>query len=212
MKVASRQISLLVAASSFTVIALLGASIGYFSQGPLVKGADSRPALSTAINVDGPDVKRIALTSHEGASLTWGNLSGRHRLVFFGYTFCPEICPVTLLNLSEALDILEGKGIEPDPIFVTVDPQRDTPEFLKEYLSGFREGFLGLSGEDAQIRKLSEAFKAFYERSDPSDESEYYLMDHTSYIYLIAPDGAMLEYYPESTQPPELARKILANF
>ena len=95
---------------------------------------------------------------------------------------------------------------------MTVDPQRDTPELLNEYLSAFREGFLGLSGEGDQIRELSEVFKAYYERSDQTDDSEYYLMDHTSYIYLVAPDGTLLEYYPESTEPPELAQKILANF
>lgn len=95
----------------------------------------------------------------------------------------------------------QRQGIEPDPIFVTIDPQRDTPELLKEYLSAFREGFLGLSGEDDQIRKLSEVFKAYYERSDLSEDTEYYLMDHTSYIYLVAPDGTVLEYYPESTEP-----------
>ncbi len=211
MKVAGRQISILVAASSFAIIALLGASIGYFSQAPLKQGAGTKPALSTAINVDGPDAQKITLTSHEGTSTTWGSFSGRHRLVFFGYTFCPEICPVSLLNIGEALDILKGQGIEPDPVFVTIDPQRDTPELLKEYLSAFREGFFGLSGEDDQIRKLTEVFKAYYERSDLSDDTEYYLMDHTSYIYLVAPDGTVLEYYPESTEPPELAQKILAK-
>ncbi|GHB42217.1 protein senC [Pseudovibrio japonicus] len=211
MKVAGRQISVLVAASSFAIIALLGASVGYFSQGPLQKSTGTKPTLSTTINVDGPDAQRITLTSHEGTSTKWGSLSGRHRLVFFGYTFCPEICPVSLLNIGEALDILQEKGIEPDPIFVTVDPQRDTPELLKEYLSAFREGFLGLSGDDDQIKELSEVFKAYYERSDQSDTSEYYLMDHTSYIYLVAPDGTLLEYYPESTEPPELAQKILAK-
>lgn len=192
------------------VFALAGFGAGFLTQNPDEAAAKPEPQSSAAINVDAMEIQRIVLTSHDGTSINWGSFSGRYRLVFFGYTFCPDVCPMGLSNLAEVIDLLEEKGMSPDSIFVTVDPKRDTPEVLKEYVTAFHDKLLGLSGKEQQIRKLSEAFKAFYQRSDPDDDSEYYLIDHTSYIYLISPDGSMLGYYPEASDPEDLAEHILA--
>ena len=117
-----------------------------------------------------------------------------------------------LSNVSGAVDLLAEQGHEINPVFVTVDPERDTPEVLREYLIAFHERLEGLTGKGERIRKLASAFLAFYEISAETKDSEYYLIDHTSYVYLVDKEGELLGYFPDSIGPEELANAILEDF
>ena len=162
-------------------------------------------------NVDAPDLQRIVLQTHNGEATNWASYSKAHRLVFFGYTFCPDICPLGLANVAGAIDLLDAEGIELDPIFVTVDPKRDTPEVLHDYVKAFHTRFEGLTGKQDRIRQLASAFLAYYEINSETDDDEYYLIDHTSYVYLVDKNGALLGYYLESNPSEELAPLILKD-
>lgn len=194
---------------SLVIVAALG-----FALGTQVTSSDptgQTDSASLGINVDTPELQRIVLQSHRGLATNWGSFAGVPRLVFFGYTFCPDICPLGLSNVAGAIDILDEQSIELDPIFVTVDPKRDTPEVLREYVSAFHERFEGLTGKEDQIRELASAFLAYYEVSSETKDDEYYLVDHTSYVYLVSKDGELLGYYPESKISDELATIILRD-
>ena len=160
------------------------------------------------LNVDLPDLSAIPMTSSTGQEVTWGEFSGHFRLVFFGYTFCPDICPLGLSNMVSALDLLQERNFDPLPIFVTVDPERDTPDVVRQYVDAFHDNLVGLVGHTTQTRKLASGFRAIYERADDIENSEFYLINHTSYIYLIGPNGDLLDYYDDDIQFENLAATI----
>lgn len=147
----------------------------------------------------GPDGKRISDT----------DFRGKYMLVYFGYTFCPDICPASLQAMSEALDLLGAQADKVQPIFITVDPSRDTPEQMADYVNGFDPRFIGLSGSPRDTAKAAKAYRVYYARvesADPSDE--YYLIDHSAYIYLMGPDGAFIRVFSYGTSPQDMAKDI----
>ena len=128
----------------------------------------------------------FALNSTQGGTFTEASLRGTPSLVFFGYTFCPDVCPTTL---AESVAWKEALGIEQNElrtIFITVDPERDTQEVLTGYLSGFDPSVLGLVGDAEQTEAAKKAFGAF---SQKASDDEFYLVDHTASVYLIGADG-----------------------
>jgi len=132
--------------------------------------------------------QEFALASTQGGSFTQNDLRGTPSLVFFGYTFCPDVCPTTL---AETTAWRAQLGLEPEDlriIFVTVDPERDTPEMVKAYVEGFDPSVIGLVGSVEETEKAKAAFGAFSEKSGDVD-SEFYLVDHTALTFLIDADG-----------------------
>jgi len=135
----------------------------------------------------GRDVDDVVLTDQSGAARPWKSLNGAPRVVFFGFTHCPEICPSTLAALQAAQDQAgaEAKTIRID--FVSIDPSRDTPEALKAYFSSFGDHVRGLTGSEEAVGKVAKAFRAAYRRSDTGGGD--YTMDHTTLVYLLDADG-----------------------
>ena len=190
-----------------TVAALLGIGLGISNTEP-VQTPENGPL---GINVDRADLQRVVFRTHRGLATNWGSFSGKPRVVFFGYTFCPDICPMGLSNVAGALDILDAEGFELQPIFVTIDPKRDTVEVLKDYVPVFHERLEGLTGKEQGIEKLASAFLAHFEVNNETAGDEYYLIDHTSFVYLVSETGDLLGYYPESTSPNDLAQRFQAD-
>ena len=152
---------------------------------------------------------QFSLTNHEGQSVTEGDYAGRWQLVFFGFTHCPDICPTTLAYMGTVLDELGPKAENVAPLFVTVDPTRDTVEILKEYVAAFHPRLIGLTGSEAQVAEAAEAFKVFYERFEEESAPAGYLMAHAGHIYLMRPDGRFEAVFLEGNQPPDaLAEEI----
>lgn len=151
----------------------------------------------------------FSLVNHTGRAVTEDDYAGHWQLVFFGFTHCPDICPTTLAYMGNVLDLLGEKADRVAPLFVTVDPKRDTPEVLSEYVAAFHPRITGLTGTDVQVAAAAEAFKVYYERLEDERAPDGYLMAHAGHIYLMRPDGRFEAVFLEGDQPPEaLAEEI----
>ena len=157
-----------------------------------------------------------------GGSFTLIDQSGRKRsdhefrgkllILYFGYTFCPDVCPADLMAITQALDALGGAAEGIQPVFITLDPERDTT-LLKSYVAAFHPSLIGLTGSPEEIRKVANSYKAFYVKV-PGERSGEYAIDHTGVIYLMGRNGEYLGFMPPQTSSDrltEILRKYLAK-
>lgn len=147
------------------------------------------------------------LTDHTGSPFGTADLAGDYALIYFGYTFCPDICPTELGQIAEAIDLLEDDGNRVRPVMITIDPERDTVENLSEYVPLFHERLVGLTGTEDQIRNVASDYRVFYRKVENPDYT-YYLMDHTSFVYLLAPSGEIASMFRYGTPPADMATAI----
>ncbi|PAY03488.1 SCO family protein [Bradyrhizobium sp. UFLA03-84] len=148
----------------------------------------------------------FALTDQAGHERTDRDFRGRLMLVYFGFTYCPDVCPTDLQAIGLALDKLGRDGDQVQPIFITVDPARDTAAHLAEYVPMFHPRLIGLTGTDDAIRKVADAYKVYYARV-PQDTGDY-TVDHTAYIYLMDRDGNYLGFFPPGTSADRMVEII----
>jgi cytochrome oxidase Cu insertion factor (SCO1/SenC/PrrC family) len=154
----------------------------------------------------------FTLLDQDGKTRSDSEFRGRLMLVYFGYTFCPDVCPTDLMAITQALDALGPDAAGVQPIFITIDPERDT-KAMREYMSAFHKSFIGLTGAPEDIRKVANSYKAYYAKVDDSGTGEYSI-DHAGVIYLVGRDGRYLGFMPPQTAPARLAevlRKYLAR-
>ncbi|MDA0653772.1 MAG: SCO family protein [Proteobacteria bacterium] len=149
----------------------------------------------------------FTLISQHGATVTEADLLGHWSIVYFGYTFCPDVCPVTLQNVTLALEMLGGRASRVVPYFITVDPWRDTPEVMAEYATYFHAGLKALSGTPEQIAAAAAAFRVYYSPTE-RPETEDYFVDHTSILYLLGPDGRYVSHFSHTTAVDEIADRL----
>lgn len=147
------------------------------------------------------------LTDHKGERVTQERFLGKYALVYFGYTFCPDVCPTELGEMALAIDELGAEGDAVTPVMISIDPERDTPEVLSEYVPLFHERLVGLTGTDAEIKDVAEKYRVFYRRFDDPNYT-YYLMDHTSFVYLLDPEGQVAAMFRYGTAPEDIAGAI----
>lgn len=146
------------------------------------------------------------LVDHLGQPFTQENLLGHYSLVYFGFTYCPDVCPTTLLTVAETLDLLpEEMRNQIVPIFITVDPQRDTVAVMAQYVSNFHPQLVGLTGSAAQVAQAAKAYKVYYSKVPAEDDASNYLMDHSGYLYLMGPEGKYLAHFPHNVTMQSLA-------
>ena len=150
------------------------------------------------------------LTAADGKAMTEADFKGRKALVFFGYTYCPDVCPVTLFNLGKAMESVPANK-RPTTLFVSVDPERDTPEKLTQYLAsnGFPKDIVGLTGTPAQLTGITEAFRTQYGRDDAAGASGY-LVSHSSILYLMDKDWKLQTFFMEGESPAEISSCLSA--
>lgn len=150
----------------------------------------------------------FTLTAPDGRTVTDATFRGKYMLVYFGYTYCPDVCPTTLANLAKALDRLGKRADALQAIFITVDPARDTPAVMGQYTSAISPRILGLSGTPAQIAAAAGAYHVYYavHRNGPDDRN--YAVDHSSVLYLMSPSGAPLALIPADEDPTRMAASI----
>jgi protein SCO1 len=146
------------------------------------------------------------LTDHDGKPITDLDLKGKPFLVFFGFTHCPDICPTTLFEVSEVIRALgsEGEGVR--ALFVTVDPERDTPAKLKDYLSSFDSRVIGVTGDEASIKAMERTYRV-YSKKVPLDGGGYN-MDHTAIVYLMDKEGRFVAPFSLKRKPAEAAAEL----
>jgi cytochrome oxidase Cu insertion factor (SCO1/SenC/PrrC family) len=139
------------------------------------------------------------LVNQNGARVTEKDFTGKPTLIFFGYTYCPDVCPTELQIISAALDQLGDQAKDVQPIFVSIDPERDTPPVLKAYLESFGPRWIGLTGSPEQIRQITRNWHVFYEKRDNKASPKDYLMDHSSFVFLMGSDGHFLKHFNYTT-------------
>lgn len=151
----------------------------------------------------------FSLIDHEGVPRGDEDFRGRFLLVYFGYTACPDLCPLGLATLSTAMDLLDAAGERVQPLFITVDPARDTSPVLNDYIAHFHPGLVGLTGSEAQVRAAAKAYKVHRRKVVPAGEAAAdYLVDHSTLTYLMAPDGRFVTLFPHGTRPEPMAAAI----
>ena len=155
-------------------------------------------------NIGGP----FELMDHRGQMVTDAQVLDQPALVYFGYTFCPDVCPMDVARNVVAVEILADSGLTVKPAFITIDPARDTVEYLADFVVNNHPEMVGLTGTAEQIAKAARAYKAYY-RKQPSESEDYYLMDHSSFSYFMVPDVGFVDFL-RSDLPPEVVADRLA--
>jgi cytochrome oxidase Cu insertion factor (SCO1/SenC/PrrC family) len=150
----------------------------------------------------------FSLTDQNGRRVSEKDFLGRHMLVFFGFTYCPDICPTELQVMTAALDEMGPQGEEIQPVFVSIDPERDTPEVLKSYVENFGPRLIGLTGTPEEIAAVAKAYRVYYAKAGDQSSPDSYLMDHSSIIYLMGPDGRFVKHFPYTTDVAKLAAEL----
>lgn len=146
------------------------------------------------------------LINHRGEAVTDKDFLGKYMIVYFGYTYCPDVCPMDLQIMADSLDYLSPEQLEQvNPVFVTVDPDRDTEEVMAEYAAYFHEKLVGLTGTQAQIDVVKKAYRVFAAKADDSAD---YLVDHTAYTYFMGKDGKLLQHFNHGEDPEAMAAKM----
>ena len=140
------------------------------------------------ISVGGP----FALVNGDGKAVSDKDFRGKYMLVYFGYTFCPDVCPTTLSAVADAMDRLGPKAERLRPLFITVDPKRDSPAVVKQFAAAFGPRVEGLTGSAAQIATVAKAYRVYYAEHRTGPGPDDYTMDHSSVLYLMGPDGRLI--------------------
>jgi protein SCO1 len=148
----------------------------------------------------------FTLTSGTGERLNSTEAITKPTLVYFGYTFCPDVCPTDLARNALAVDILTERGMEVGLVFITIDPERDAPEVVQDYVAAMHPAMLGLTGTPEEIAEVAKAYKVFYRKA--GDDPENYLMDHSTFTYLMAPRTGFLEFFPSDLSAEALAERV----
>ena len=191
----SRRTLFLAMAALAVAAALVGAA--------LVQRLGHVPMGTGTALVGGP----FTLINQDGQTVTDKDFSGKYMLIFFGYTYCPDVCPTELQVMTQALVTMGERAASIRPLFITIDPERDTPEVMKSYVENFGGNLIGLTGSAEQIAAVAKAYRVYYKRAGSADASDY-LMDHSSIIYLMGPDGRFVRHMAYTTDVAKLAQEL----
>lgn len=149
------------------------------------------------------------LVDQDGRTVSDADFRGRFMLIFFGFTYCPDICPMELVTIAEALDRLGPEGERVVPIFVSVDPERDTPDVMGDYVRAFHPRLIGLTGTTEQVAEAARAYRVAYRRAPGSPPGSMdYLVDHSAFTYLMGPDGGFRALFRFGTDAETMAREL----
>ncbi len=183
------------------IILLIAAGIGSYAY--MNRALHQQQGSGVAL-VGGP----FSLVNQDGRRVTEKDFLGRYMLVFFGYTYCPDVCPTELQVMSAALDQMGPEADRIQPVFVSIDPARDTPEVLKAYVGNFNPRLIGLTGTPEEVATIAKAYRAYYAKAGNAGAATDYLMDHSSIIYLMGPDGRFVKHMPYTTDAAKLATEL----
>lgn len=197
---------------------------------PVIEGAPPMPEAPPAVatKADDPEVDGVkiggafALADHKGNAVTEKSWPGKHKLVFFGFTHCPEICPNAMDKIGLVMEQTDPEGQKIVPLFITVDPERDTQEAMAAYVANLNKNIVGLTGTREQIAQAQDAYKVFAARvyssdrynaelaseTGAADPGENYMMDHSAYIYLMSPDDKMIAFFRMDDTAETIVEKV----
>ncbi|WP_372884508.1 SCO family protein [Shimia sp.] len=190
--------------SIFVTIAGLGA-IYVLSRGEEDRFAQCRngAVAGGSAAIGGP----FELIDENGVAVTDREVFDEPSILYFGYTFCPDVCPMDVSRNAEAVYLLEERGISVKPVFISIDPSRDTPEALRDFTDAMHPRMLGLTGTPAQVKSASQAYRTYYRKQDGGDP-DYYLVDHSTYSYLVLPEQGFVDFFNRNETPAGMAERI----
>jgi len=200
---ASRLRLITVAALALGIVLLAAGAVFWLrpqAPTPVANSGVVQVAKGTAIG--GP----FQLIDQNGQAVSEADFAGRFMLVYFGFTHCPDVCPTELQTMANAIDRLGGDAARVAPVFITVDPERDTPDQLKGYVAAFHPRMVGLTGSPEQIATVAKAFKIYYSKAQNAGGD--YQVDHTSFVYLMGPDGSLRSLFRSGISDKAMATEI----
>jgi protein SCO1/2 len=185
-------------AGGMAAIVLFGLLLSFAPE--LARGPQATPTPGGIAAGQYRDVPKITLTNQDNQPMTLGDLKGKAVVMLFGYTYCPDVCPMGMSDLRRVKRELGPDADKAAFVFVSVDPDRDTPGIIKRYVTAFDESFIGLTGDVESLKKFVYAFDGLFEKQKPTgDDPNSYVMAHTSFTYLIDPQGKWKLKYPFGT-------------
>ena len=192
--------NLLFSGLGLVVLLLFAWQYGFLTTGT------NRHSPSGIASIGGP----FTLTDHTGTLRTEKDFRGKLMLIYFGYSFCPDVCPTALQIMSVALQNLGDGAKSITPIFITVDPERDTVSHLKAYIQNFYVDMIGLTGTAEQLKQAAKAYRVYYRKAKPEKGSDAleYLMDHSSVVYLMDRDGRYLTHFTHQSRSDDILKTV----
>lgn len=188
------------------VVAVLGAlgAMWYLGSAPFQQAGIAQCSGSTVVGGDigGP----FELVNGAGETVTDADVITEPSLVYFGYTYCPDVCPFDVARNADAVDLLAEQNISVTPVFITIDPQRDTPEVVADYAENMHDRMIALTGSDAQVAQASKAYKTYYKAQD--DGTDEYLVDHSTFTYLVTPEQGFVEFFRRDVTAEAMAERV----
>lgn len=157
---------------------------------------------SGAASIGGP----FELVSETGETVTDADVITKPTLIYFGYTFCPDVCPLDAARNGIAVDMLAERNHDVGSIFISVDPERDTPEVVAAFTDGMHPDMIGLTGSVAQVHAASQAYRTYYNRHDSDDD--FYLVDHSTFTYLVFPETGFVDFFRRDESPQQMADRV----
>ncbi len=192
------------------ILAGLAFLVGCLAAIAIVPGARDRllaalspPSIGKAL-VGGP----FSLLDQDGRRVTDQDFRGRYMLVLFGFTYCPDVCPSGLQVISAALDKLGSKSSQIQPVFISIDPERDTPPQLKQYVASFHARLVGLTGSAADIEAVTKAYRVYVKKVADAKSSVAYTIDHSALIYLMGPEGQYVTHFNHATGVDKMVERL----
>ena len=146
------------------------------------------------------------LVNAAGQTVTDADVITEPSLLYFGYTFCPDVCPLDVQRNAVAVDVLQERGMSVTPVFISIDPKRDTPEVVGDYAANMHERMIGLTGSPEQVKAASQAYRTYYKAQEGDDE--YYLVDHSTFSYLVLPEHGFVEFFRREVTPEQMADTV----
>lgn len=183
-------------------LSILGIFAYQIQQQPITYVQDSNT--NQLPNLGGP----FTLTDQFGKQRSDKDYRGKYMLVYFGYSYCPDVCPLGLQNIGAALDDLGTDIDQVAPLFITIDPERDTVESLNTYAQNWHSSFVMLTGSEKELEPVKKAYKVYAVKAKPDGTMADYLMDHSALVYLINKDGKFIDFFPHTTEPKKMASII----
>lgn len=188
-------------AASAVLVAMIGGTYAVTH----LAGPNMDDCSATAIaggEIGGP----FTLVNGSGQTVTETDVITEPTLIYFGYTFCPDVCPLDAARNVTAVDILAERDVSVTPVFISIDPARDTPEVVADFAANFHPKMIGLTGTPQQVDAASKAYKTYYSRAD--DDPDYYLMNHSVFSYLALPEIGVVDFYRQADTPKQVADRV----
>ncbi|NVK62859.1 MAG: SCO family protein [Rhodobacteraceae bacterium] len=191
------------AAAAALFLVLMMGGVWYWTRpgGEVFADCRSSAVAGGAGAIGGP----FELVNAQGETVTDADVFTEPSLVYFGYTFCPDVCPFDVSRNAEAVDLLAERGISVTPVFISIDPERDTPEVVGDFAYNMHEKMIGLTGSPEQVQAASQAYRTYYKKQESEDE--FYLVDHSTFTYLVLPEQGFVEFFRRDVTPEDMAEK-----